>query len=86
MNMTSDSSPISKFYTLRAMFYLLLPSETYKESMNQVHEIIDAAVTPFIGLILIEQILLVVQNGSASLRINDGVSSLSAGIVSRIPK
>jgi hypothetical protein len=69
------------------MFYLLMPSETYKESMHQVNEIIDEAVTPFIGLIIIEQILLVIQRGgSASLRINDSVSSLSAGIVSRIPK
>ena len=83
----SSSKDIDVFYALRAMFYVLPPSETYKESLGDVYEIIDKAVGPFLGLILFEQLILLFKSSKKNgIRFNDGITSLSAGIMSRLPK
>ena len=84
---STTKEEIGVFYDLRAMFYLLPPKETYKYEIGDVHEILDKAVGPFIGLILIEQLILAFKGVKSSrIRFNDGIASLSAGIMSRLPK
>ncbi|UJR33263.1 hypothetical protein I4U23_020718 [Adineta vaga] len=75
----------SAFTTLRVMFYLLLPSETYYERMEDVPDYVVQAIQLFIVLQILE-FAIAWYRGKIKPRFNDTFSSMTAGIVSRIPR
>ncbi|KAI6656546.1 hypothetical protein LOD99_1341 [Oopsacas minuta] len=83
--MNTSSTLLSKSIGLRQMFYLVLPNEANFEYYKQVPEYINAALPYFTGMILVEYIMCIFLN-VRRLRISDGISSASAGLMQQIPK
>ncbi|GAB1606652.1 alkylglycerol monooxygenase-like [Argonauta hians] len=75
------SSSGSKF---RRMFYLLSPNESSFQHLEDVPEYEREANSFFMGFLLVETFLSLVL-GDHRVRISDGITSISAGILSRIP-
>ncbi|XP_002128466.2 alkylglycerol monooxygenase-like isoform X1 [Ciona intestinalis] len=71
--------------SFRSLFYVLLPSESSFSDVSKVPNYIDAALHPFIALILLE-LVVGLWKGKRVMRINDGISSLSAGTLSQLIK
>ncbi|XP_064614700.1 alkylglycerol monooxygenase-like isoform X2 [Liolophura sinensis] len=65
----------------RRLFYLVLPNETSYEKLEDVPGYVEQAFPFFVSLIIIECLILFLQ-GRPLPRANDGMSSLSAGLVS----
>ncbi|XP_048882956.1 alkylglycerol monooxygenase [Brienomyrus brachyistius] len=70
----------------RAMFYLLTPNETSFEHEEEVPEYVSKATPCFLLLIILEQVLGWAKTGKLVIRVNDGITSLSAGVMSRLSK
>ncbi|XP_043925419.1 alkylglycerol monooxygenase [Protopterus annectens] len=68
----------------RVMFYMVTPNETQFEHTSDVPEYVQQATPLFIGMVLLEFFLSWAKNGKISVRINDGITSLSAGVMSRL--
>nr|CAB3220619.1 alkylglycerol monooxygenase-like [Phallusia mammillata] len=91
MNNKSDSLliPHSNSYrpglaeSFRSLFYCLGPSESLFEDISKVPNYTDAAVVCFICLMLLE-LFISLWKDWRTLRINDGITSLSAGVISRL--
>ncbi|CAF3091976.1 unnamed protein product [Rotaria socialis] len=75
----------SALVSFRAMFYLLWPSETYFERMEDVPDYVVKALEMFFVLQLIEFFILLYQRKPVP-RLNDTFGSVAAGVISRIPK
>ncbi|CAF0769890.1 unnamed protein product [Brachionus calyciflorus] len=73
------------FFTLRSIFYLLKPSETYFDKVENVPDFTSRAFNVFFSFIIIEQIILVYRKRKIMFRLNDTISSLSAGMISIFP-
>lgn len=69
--------------SIRAIFYLLSPEESTFKDISNVPNYLDNAFYAFITLIVIEYIVCLLA-GIDSYRINDGIGSISAGVVSRL--
>ncbi|XP_053570089.1 alkylglycerol monooxygenase [Bombina bombina] len=69
---------------VRMMFYVLHPNETSFKSIDEVPDYVDKATVYFLVMLLLEVIISWAWKGKP-LRINDGLTSLSAGIMSRLP-
>lgn len=69
---------------VRMMFYVLHPNETSFKSIEEVPDYVDKATAYFFIMLAMEMILSWVWKGQP-LRINDGLTSLSAGVMSRLP-
>ncbi|XP_058038018.1 alkylglycerol monooxygenase isoform X3 [Ahaetulla prasina] len=76
---------VSVFQEFRAMFYVLGPSESSFRSVKEVPDYVDKATPLFVTLILLEVIIKWVQKRHFSFLHSDDITSLSAGIFSRIP-
>lgn len=75
------------FFGLRTLFYACTPSESSFETIEQVPPIVNKASPFFFLLIALEVIALHVKGRRDRLpRWNDAISSLSAGLVSEIPR
>ncbi|CAF0773778.1 unnamed protein product [Didymodactylos carnosus] len=72
------------FKSLRAMFYLLLPSETYFENIESVPNYVFMVTELFMTFQILE-FFICIYRGKNRPRLNDTFSSVTAGIVSRIP-
>ncbi|XP_005104093.2 alkylglycerol monooxygenase [Aplysia californica] len=66
---------------LRAMFYLVLPSESSYEKLEQVPNFVDEAFPYFTCMVLLEAVVLRLQ-GKDWPRINDGINSMTHGVLS----
>ncbi|CAF5223552.1 unnamed protein product [Rotaria magnacalcarata] len=75
----------STLTSFRAMFYLLWPSETYFERVEDVPDYVVKAVEMFFVLQLIEFFIILYQRKPVP-RLNDTFGSVAAGVISRIPK
>lgn len=72
------------FKQLRRMFYLVTPNESCFENVNEVPHYIDESNSVFLTFLLTESIIsFIVADGI--YRINDGITSSSAGLLSRLP-
>uniref|UniRef100_W5MZN3 Alkylglycerol monooxygenase n=1 Tax=Lepisosteus oculatus TaxID=7918 RepID=W5MZN3_LEPOC len=71
---------------IRMMFYLMTPNETSFAQNDEVPEYVQQATPFFVGMILLELFVSWAKNGWLVIRINDGVTSVSAGMLSMIPK
>jgi alkylglycerol monooxygenase len=73
------------FPGLRAMFYLLLPSETYYERIEDVPNYVVKAIRLFLALQVLE-FAIAWYRGKIKPRFNDTFSSMTAGVLSRVPQ
>ncbi|KAM9304692.1 alkylglycerol monooxygenase [Morus bassanus] len=70
---------------LRALFYLLPPGQSSFGTVEEVPDYVEKSIPFFIAFIGLEFVVSWVQKRKLSGRINDGISSLSLGILSRLP-
>ncbi|CAF2834778.1 unnamed protein product [Rotaria sp. Silwood2] len=75
----------TSFTAFRAMFYLLLPSETYYERPEDVPDYVVKVIQLFFLLQTLE-LVIAIYRGKAIPRFNDTFSSVTAGVMSRIPR
>ncbi|BFZ22189.1 hypothetical protein BsWGS_25228 [Bradybaena similaris] len=68
---------------LRAMFYMVTPKETSFEKLEDVPNFVDEAIPYFIVMVVLECIVLKLQ-GKEIPRINDGINSMSHGLLSQM--
>uniref|UniRef100_A0A8I6G9U4 Alkylglycerol monooxygenase n=1 Tax=Rattus norvegicus TaxID=10116 RepID=A0A8I6G9U4_RAT len=71
---------------MRAMFYMMKPSETAFQTVEEVPDYVKKATPFFIFLILLELVVSWILKGKPSGRLDDILTSMSAGVVSRLPK
>jgi alkylglycerol monooxygenase len=76
---------MNKTYTIRSIFYLLSPNETFFENIEDVPDLTQKASDTFVLLVLIEQLISLIKNGRLNGKPNDVVASVSAAIISRLP-
>ncbi|KAJ1101382.1 hypothetical protein NDU88_006450 [Pleurodeles waltl] len=69
---------------VRMMFYVLQPNETSFKTIEEVPDYVEKATPYFTTMLALEFVLSWLWKGKP-LRINDGLTSLSAGVVSRLP-
>ncbi|CAH1251063.1 AGMO [Branchiostoma lanceolatum] len=67
---------------LRRIFYLVTPNETSFQTLEEVPKYVAQASPFFIGLILLELMVASLKNKQTPTRLNDSISSLSAGMIS----
>lgn len=70
---------------MRAMFYMMKPSETAFQTVEEVPDYVKKATPFFIFLILLELVISWILKGKPSGRLDDILTSMSAGVVSRLP-
>ncbi|XP_073485624.1 alkylglycerol monooxygenase [Aquarana catesbeiana] len=68
----------------RMMFYVLYPNETSFKTVEEVPDYVDKATAYFFVMLILEMLISAVWKGRP-LRVNDGLTSLSAGVMSRLP-
>ncbi|XP_041039093.1 alkylglycerol monooxygenase isoform X1 [Carcharodon carcharias] len=71
---------------VRLMFYGLTPSESTFREVGEVQDYVQQATPYFVGLMIIELVITWFQKGQTVLRMNDALTSISAGILSRLPE
>lgn len=70
---------------MRTMFYMMKPSETAFQTVEEVPDYVKKATPFFIFLILLELVISWILKGKPSGRLDDTLTSMSAGVVSRLP-
>jgi hypothetical protein len=73
-------------YPLRAMLYLLAPSETYFELEEQVPHLPVKSMILFTWFIIMENAVVLVKHGRLAGTVSDTLTSVGAGLLSLIPK
>ncbi|KAL5007036.1 hypothetical protein ScPMuIL_015842 [Solemya velum] len=69
---------------VRRLLYILTPNESSFHFENEVPEYLKEAV-PFFFVFIILEIIISFLKGDGKVRLNDGVTSISAGIFSKVP-
>lgn len=69
----------------RVMFYMLQPNETSFQSLEEVPDYVKQATPIFISLILLELVVSWIRRGKPPGRLDDALTSMSAGVLSRLP-
>uniref|UniRef100_H3B6L5 Alkylglycerol monooxygenase n=2 Tax=Latimeria chalumnae TaxID=7897 RepID=H3B6L5_LATCH len=69
----------------RMMFYAMTPNETAVRTLQEVPDYVQQATPFFIVMLVLEFFIGWVQKGWPPVRVNDGITSLSAGVLSRLP-
>ncbi|XP_035463902.1 alkylglycerol monooxygenase isoform X6 [Scophthalmus maximus] len=69
----------------RAMFSLLTPNESSFQKVEDVPPYVQQATPFFVGLIFLELAVGVLKTGTTVVTISDGLTSISAGMISRLP-
>nr|XP_033786871.1 alkylglycerol monooxygenase-like isoform X2 [Geotrypetes seraphini] len=77
--------PLSIWQVTRMMFYALQPNESTFRSVDEVPNYVEQASLYFIFMMWLELIVSWTWKGKP-LRVNDGLTSLSAGMLSRLPE
>ncbi|XP_078108296.1 alkylglycerol monooxygenase isoform X3 [Sander vitreus] len=70
---------------VRAMFLMLTPNESSFQKVEDVPPYVQQATPFFIGLMVLELVVGVLKTGAPVVTISDGVTSISAGMISRLP-
>ncbi|XP_024114373.1 alkylglycerol monooxygenase [Oryzias melastigma] len=70
---------------LRAMFSMLTPNESSFERVEEVPPYVQQATPFFVGLMVLEVVVGLLKTGRSVVTISDGLTSLAAGMVSRLP-
>ncbi|XP_046899119.1 alkylglycerol monooxygenase isoform X1 [Hypomesus transpacificus] len=69
---------------VRSMFYMVTPNESSFQHVEDVPQYVQQATPYFVGLMLLELVVGYLMNGLPVPSISDGVTSVSAGIISRL--
>ncbi|KAM5204206.1 alkylglycerol monooxygenase isoform 3-T3 [Hipposideros larvatus] len=69
----------------RMMFYVMKPNETSFQTLEEVPDYVKKATPFFISLILLELVISWIHKGKPSGRLDDALTSISAGVLSRLP-
>lgn len=69
----------------RSMFSMLTPNESSFQRVEDVPPYVEQATPFFIGLMVLELVVGVLKTGGSVVTVRDGITSLSAGMVSRLP-
>lgn len=67
------------------MFFMLTPNESSFEKVEDVPQYVQQATPFFVGLMTLELVVGFLKTGAPVITISDGITSLSAGMVSRLP-
>ncbi|NP_001279210.1 alkylglycerol monooxygenase [Callorhinchus milii] len=78
-------SNLSLSQGFRLMFYALTPNETMFKEIEEVPDYVDQATPYFVGLMIIELVVTWLKEGQGAYRVNDALTSISAGVLSRLP-
>uniref|UniRef100_A0ABI7VZX5 Alkylglycerol monooxygenase n=1 Tax=Felis catus TaxID=9685 RepID=A0ABI7VZX5_FELCA len=70
---------------VRMMFYMMKPNETSFQTLEEVPDYVKQATPFFISLMLLELVVSWILKGKAPGRLDDALTSMSAGILSRLP-
>ncbi|XP_074509024.1 alkylglycerol monooxygenase [Sebastes fasciatus] len=70
---------------IRSMFFMITPSESYFEKVEDVPQYVQQATPFFIGLMVLELVVGLLKTGAPVMTISDGFTSISAGMISRLP-
>ncbi|XDV32035.1 hypothetical protein PO909_002937 [Leuciscus waleckii] len=68
------------------LFSLMTPNESSFATVKEVPEYVNQATPYFIGLIILEIVLGWLKTDGPRIKINDFITSLSAGMMSRLPQ
>ncbi|KAF7700218.1 alkylglycerol monooxygenase [Silurus meridionalis] len=82
----TETTAVSFSQGTRMLFYLMSPNETSFAEVEHVPQYVQQATPFFIGMILLEAFLGWLKTGYLLIKINDGTTSLSAGMMSRLPE
>ncbi|XP_058270405.1 alkylglycerol monooxygenase isoform X2 [Hemibagrus wyckioides] len=82
----TEDTTVSFSQETRMLFYLMSPNETSFAEVDQVPLYIQQATPFFVGMILLEALLGWLRTGDLLIKINDGTTSLSAGMISQMPQ
>ncbi|KAM3613628.1 uncharacterized protein V6R79_002570 [Siganus canaliculatus] len=83
MAQTMDLSSAST--GIRAMFSMLTPNESSFEKVEDVPQYVQQATPFFIGLMVLEVLVGALKTGGSVVTVSDGLTSISAGMMSRLP-
>lgn len=70
---------------LRSMFSMLTPNESSFETVQEVPQYVQQATPYFMGLMLLELVVGAVKADTPLVTISDGLTSISCGMISRLP-
>ncbi|XP_035020130.1 alkylglycerol monooxygenase [Hippoglossus stenolepis] len=70
---------------IRAMFSLLTPGESSFQRLEEVPNYVQQATPFFIGLMVLEMVVGALKTGAPVVTISDGLTSISSGMISRLP-
>ncbi|XP_045902095.1 alkylglycerol monooxygenase isoform X2 [Micropterus dolomieu] len=70
---------------VRSLFFMLTPNESSFQKMEDVPQYVQQATPFFIGLMVLELVVGVLKTGAPVVTISDGLTSISAGMISRLP-
>lgn len=70
---------------VRSLFFMLTPNESSFQKMEAVPQYVQQATPFFIGLMVLELVVGVLKTGAPVVTISDGLTSISAGMISRLP-
>ncbi|KAL6471373.1 hypothetical protein MHYP_G00200230 [Metynnis hypsauchen] len=80
-----ESGDVTFSQGTRMLFYLMTPNETSFSDVDNVPRYVQKATPFFIGLVLLEVFVSWLKTGELLVKVNDGTTSLSAGMISRLP-
>ncbi|KAA8591893.1 hypothetical protein FQN60_017267 [Etheostoma spectabile] len=83
--MAGAAVPGSVSTGVRAMFLMLTPNESSFQTVEDVPQYVQQATPVFIGLMVLELVVGVLKTGAPVVTLSDGVTSISAGMISRLP-
>lgn len=70
---------------VRGMFFMLTPNESSFEKLDEVPQYVQQATPFFIGLMVLELVLGFLMTGKPAITLADGLTSVSCGMISRLP-
>ncbi|XP_036912152.1 alkylglycerol monooxygenase isoform X3 [Sturnira hondurensis] len=70
---------------IRMMFYMMKPNETSFQTLEEVPDYVKKATPFFISLMLLELVVSWLRKGKPPGRLDDALTSISAGVLSRLP-
>lgn len=84
MAQTMDVGSVSS--GVRAMFFMLTPNESSFEKVEDVPQYVQQATPVFVGLMVLELLVGALKTGGPVVTISDGLTSISCGMISRLPQ
>ncbi|XP_053699582.1 alkylglycerol monooxygenase [Synchiropus splendidus] len=83
--MTEGLLPGAVSTGVRSLFFMLTPNESSFEKVEDVPPYVQQATPFFVGLMLLEVLVGLLKDGGIRGTVMDGLTSISAGMVSRLP-